>query len=66
MEPVICADCGIEAIVRDPAILASCGWDLECEYGQRCPSCVNNVNPSHTEGLDALVEVVGLTKKENT
>ncbi len=69
MDEVVCTGCGAES---DPHtkhhLLPDEGWDLDGEFGERCPECVaKDAKMSEgTAGLDAVAEVVGATKKEQS
>jgi hypothetical protein len=69
MDEITCSECGAEA---DPHtkrhLLPDDGWDLDGEFGERCPECVaeaNRVNEG-TAGLNDLAEALGAKKKEQS
>lgn len=69
MDDVVCTGCGAEA---DPHtkrhLLPDEGWDLDGEFGERCPECVaaDNKTSEGTAGLDDLAAAVGAKKKEQS
>ncbi len=71
MDEIVCTECGAEPgfdgtetfDVRE--FLADGGWDLDGEFGERCPECVGEANriSEGTAGLDELAAALGATKK---
>ena len=64
---VICSECGAEADPqRDQEDLPNEGWDLDGEFGARCPECVSLRSPiaQENEGLDGVAAVVEAAEKK--
>jgi hypothetical protein len=74
MDDIVCTGCGAEPGDElgnaegnlNYALLLN-GWELEGEFGERCPECVAEARASGAEGtagLDDLAEALGAKKKD--
>lgn len=65
MEPIVCVECNAEPAEENGQLVTD-GWDLEGEFGERCPECrVLNQAIGGSQGAGAIAEVVQATKKED-
>jgi hypothetical protein len=74
MDDIVCTGCGAEPdLDSNPEgfdvsdVLTDSGWDLDGEFGERCPECVAEARASGAEGtagLDDLAEALGAKKKD--
>jgi hypothetical protein len=69
MDEIICTECGAEPEEGEHtrASLTGAGWELDGEFGEKCPECVAEARKisAGTAGLDDLAEALGAKKKES-
>lgn len=65
-EPIVCIECCAEPATNPDGSLILDGWDLNGEFGERCPECrLFNQPIGGSQGASAIADVVQAVKKES-